>query len=161
MDFQGCGRAFFPVDTKMNSKPLLQIEQLFYVALMFLNYWIKSMMQFPAFVFMVKTNQWIREVNILISFILCDHKTLMKSCLSFSTVDILMFLLSIILMTLLQLLSIPGTNIKSSKKSLLTFFLLSSWWCFDLVTVKTKGRYGIAQSGCRGQWEHLLAFQWF
>lgn len=32
-------------------------------------------MQFPACVFMVKTNQWIREVNFLISFILCDQKT--------------------------------------------------------------------------------------
>lgn len=31
-------------------------------------------MQFPACVFMVKTNQWIREVNFLISFILCDQK---------------------------------------------------------------------------------------
>lgn len=31
-------------------------------------------MHFPAFVFMAKTNQWMREVNILISFILCDQK---------------------------------------------------------------------------------------
>jgi len=31
------------------------------------------MMQIPAFVSVVKTNQWIREVNILISFIFCDQ----------------------------------------------------------------------------------------
>jgi len=61
------------------------------------------MMWFLAVVFMVKTNQCVREVNILNSFMFSDQKkkkkkerkkkkevnSLMKSCLSFSTVDIL------------------------------------------------------------------------
>lgn len=54
------------------------------------------MMWFLAVVFMVKTNQCVREVNILNSFMFSDKKkkkkevnSLMRSCLSFSTVDIL------------------------------------------------------------------------
>lgn len=73
------------------------------------------MMQFPAFDFMVKADQLIREVSILISFILYDQKVASEELPFLLTVHILLFLLSVILMTLLHVLQIPGSNTENHR----------------------------------------------
>lgn len=62
------------------------------------------MMQFPAFVFVAKTDQLIREVNMLISFILYDQKIAYEMLLFLLIINILGFLLTVILMTVLHVL---------------------------------------------------------
>lgn len=71
------------------------------------------MMQFPAFDFMVKPG----EVNILISFILHDQKMAYEALPFVLTINVLLFLLTVSMMTMLHVLGIPGANTENHKEN--------------------------------------------
>lgn len=85
------------------------------------------MMQFPAFDFMVKPDQLIGEVNILISFILHDQKMAYEALPFVLTINILLFLLTVSMMTVLHVLEIPGANTENHKENVykLSQFLMA------------------------------------